>query len=350
MSILTLNHLSKTYPGAARPALDQLSLTLPSGSLTALLGPSGCGKTTAMKLIAGLLDPTSGDIALDGQSILSLPPDRRGTVMVFQNHLLFPFMTLAENVSFGLRMRRLPATRIARETDAMLARVHLTGLGDRRPADLSGGQQQRAALARALILRPKLLLLDEPLSNLDAHLRGEMRALILDLHRDTGITTLVVTHDQQEAVVMADQIALILDGKLRQSGPPATFYTRPADAEVARFFGGVNFILGHAGAGLFHSPLGPLRLPDGAPPGKGTLTIRPEAIRLDSAAPDSRSGNSLTVTVTDRSFLGTQTRLGLVHGTTRLEALVTPAEASLLQIGQPVTVILPPAALWVLPG
>ena len=350
MSILTLDRLSKTYPGAAHPALDQLSLTLPSGSLTALLGPSGCGKTTAMKLIAGLLDPTSGDIALDGQSILSLPPDRRGTVMVFQNHLLFPFMTLAENVGFGLKMRHMPATQIALQTDEMLERVHLTGLGNRRPADLSGGQQQRAALARALILRPKLLLLDEPLSNLDAHLRAEMRALILDLHSDTGITTLVVTHDQQEAVVMADQIALILDGKLRQFGPPATFYTRPADAEVARFFGAVNFIPGQTRAGLFHSALGPLHLAAGAPPGEGTLTIRPEAIRLGSAAPDGRSGNCLTVTVTNCSFLGTQTRLHLAHDTTQLQALVSPAEAGLLQIGQTTTITLPPEALWVLPG
>ena len=344
MTEVVLDRLTKTYPGSPRPALDRLSLTLQSGSLTALLGPSGCGKTTAMKLIAGLLDPSSGDILLDGQSVRALPPDRRGTVMVFQNHLLFPFMTLAENVGFGLKMRHLPPADIARQTDAMLARVHLTGLGNRRPAGLSGGQQQRAALARALILQPKVLLLDEPLSNLDAHLRADMRDLILDLHRDTGITTLIVTHDQQEAVVMADQIALILDGCLRQFAPPATFYTRPADAEVARFFGAVNFIAGHAADGLFHCPLGPLRLPGDAPAGPGTLTLRPESIRLGPG-----TDNTLAVTVTGLNFLGTQTRLHLTHGDVRLQALIPPADAAALHPGQQITVTLPQTALWVLP-
>jgi ABC-type Fe3+/spermidine/putrescine transport system ATPase subunit len=345
MTRLALDHLSYTYPNAARSALDQLSLTIAPGTLTALLGPSGCGKTTAMKLIAGLLAPTSGDITVDGQSIRTLLPEKRGTVMVFQNHLLFPFMTLAENVGFGLKMRGTPAPEIAARVGEMLERVHLAGLGARRPADLSGGQQQRAALARALILKPRVLLLDEPLSNLDAHLRGEMRALIQSLQRETGITTLFVTHDQEEAVVMADRIALILDGRLAQEGVPTAFYNRPANIAVARFFGGVNFLVGEIRAGQFHSALGPVNIPEGAADGPGTLTIRPEAIQFGPS-----QGNSRKARLTGRAFLGTLTRLHLLVGDTPLQALVAPAQAATLPDGAEITVSFPADALWVLPA
>ena len=194
MTTLRLADLCKTYPGADRPALAGLDLTVETGTLTALLGPSGCGKTTAMRLVAGLLRPDAGDVLLDGHSILALPPERRGVAMVFQNPLLFPHLTVAGNLGFGLRMRGLPASEISDRVGAMLERVRLDGLGPRRPVELSGGQQQRAALARALILQPKVLLLDEPLSNLDPTLRDEMRSLIRDLQRETGITTLIVTH------------------------------------------------------------------------------------------------------------------------------------------------------------
>lgn len=344
MTRLALHDLTLAYPNAAIPALDRLSLTVAPGTITALLGPSGCGKTTAMKLIAGLLSPQSGDISLDGQSILALPPERRGAVMVFQNHLLFPFMTLAENIGFGLKMRGTPTAEITTRVGQMLDRVRLTGLGARRPADLSGGQQQRAALARALVLRPRVLLLDEPLANLDAHLRGEMRALILSLQRETGITTLFVTHDQEEAVVIADRIALILAGRLAQEGPPATFYTRPATATVARFFGGMNFLPGHASGGQFHSALGPLTIAAEAPDGPGLLTIRPEAVLL-AAGPV----NSRTARVAAHAFLGTQSRLHLVVGDTPLQALVPPAEAARFPPGTDLAITLPTEALWVLP-
>ncbi len=344
MTRLTLDCLTLTYPGAPLPALDRLSLTLQPGSITALLGPSGCGKTTAMKLIAGLLTPTSGDITLDGRSILATPPERRGTVMVFQNHHLFPFMTLAENIGFGLKMRGTPAPEIAARVGAMLERVQLTGLGPRRPVELSGGQQQRAALARALVLSPRVLLLDEPLSNLDAHLRGEMRSLILELQRETGITTLFVTHDQEEAVVMANRIALILQARLAQEGPPAAFYDRPADAAVARFFGGVNFLPGHASGGQFLSAIGPLTLPAGAPEGPGLLTFRPEALRLGPGP-----ANNLQARLVGQAFLGTQTRLTLRIAGTTVEALVRPAEATLFTSGTDLTVTLPSETLWILP-
>lgn len=344
MTTVSLDALSMTYAAAARPALDRVSLEIADGQMLALLGPSGCGKTTTMRLVAGLLDPTSGDIRFDGQSVLAIPPERRGAVMVFQNHLLFPYMTVAENIGFGLKMRHLPAAEIAARVDTILARVRLTGLGQRRPSQLSGGQQQRVALARALILQPKVLLLDEPLSNLDAHLRSEMRDLIRDLQRETGITTLFVTHDQEEAVVLADRIALLLDGRLRQTGAPADFYNRPTDIDVARFFGGVNFIPGQAANGIFHSTLGPLRLPPGAATGAGTLTLRPEAVRLEDAAE-----NAVTATLVSRRFLGTQTRLVLRIAEVLIEALVTPAAAEDLSPGQSLHVTLPASALWVLP-
>jgi ABC-type Fe3+/spermidine/putrescine transport system ATPase subunit len=344
MTLLVLDTLSLTYPGAPLPALDRLSLTVEPGTITALLGPSGCGKTTAMKLIAGLLSPDTGDVTLDGQSIIGLPPEERSAVMVFQNHLLFPFMTLADNIGFGLKMRGTPAPEIATRVGAMLERVRLSGLGSRRPADLSGGQQQRAALARALILQPRVLLLDEPLSNLDAHLRSEMRGLIRDLQRETGITTLFVTHDQEEAVIMADQIALILDGRLAQHGPPAAFYDRPADVRVARFFGGVNFLSGRVSGGTFQSALGPLHLTDAASDGPALLTFRPDAVNLGG-----NGENTVIATVTSCMFLGTQTRLTLRVGDQPIEALVRPADARNLTEGQKIPISLPRQSLWLVP-
>jgi putative spermidine/putrescine transport system ATP-binding protein len=344
MTTLRLEGLTKTYPGTDHPALDHLDLTIESGVLTALLGPSGCGKTTTMKLIAGLLAVDAGDIQLNGRSVRDLPPERRGIAMVFQNPLLFPHLTVAGNIGFGLKMRGLSPAEIAREVEPMLARVHLDDLGHRRPAALSGGQQQRAALARALILKPKVLLLDEPLSNLDPGLRDEMRTLIRTLQRETGITTLVVTHDQAEAVALSDQIALLLDGRLAQHGQPTDFYRRPATRAVAGFFGGVNFVQGRSAAGTFHCPLGPLTLPEGAPEGDRLLTFRPEALRL---AP---GPNTLRARVKAVTFLGTQTRTTLSVSGLDLQALTTPDQAAALHPGMETEISLPLDALWLLPG
>ena len=342
MTHVSIRDLTKTYVGAAQPSVDQLSLEIPSGELTALLGPSGCGKTTTMKMIAGLLEPTSGAIDFDGRSILRERPESRGVVMVFQNYLLFPYMSVADNVGFGLRMRKLPRAEIAARVAEMLALVRLPDLGGRRPADLSGGQQQRVALARALIVRPKVLLLDEPLSNLDAHLRLEMRDLIRSLQKELAITTIFVTHDQEEAVVLADRVALILDGRLRQYDRADLFYKRPRDEAVARFFGGQNFVEGRVAGGAFEGPLGRLDLPSGLADGPGTLTVRPEAIRLGSG-PNARAAR-----VIDRIYLGTQTRLKLRVGEVRLEAVVSPDAAEGVEVGQEVAIHLPPQALWVM--
>jgi ABC-type Fe3+/spermidine/putrescine transport system ATPase subunit len=231
MSDLSLQNLSKTYAGAGVPALSNLCLDVPSGEMLALLGPSGCGKSTALRLIAGLERPSSGDVRIGGASVAPLPPEARGAVMVFQNHLLFPHMSVAQNVGFGLRMRG--ANDIAAQVAQMLARVQLSAQADARPAMLSGGQAQRAALARALILRPRVLLLDEPLASLDPHLRAEMRSLIADVQAEMGITTLIGTHDQAEAVQLAPRIALMMQGRLRQLGPARDFYDRPASMAVA---------------------------------------------------------------------------------------------------------------------
>lgn len=344
MTHLSITDLSKTYPSAPQPALNNLTLDIPSGSLTALLGPSGCGKTTALKIIAGLLAPTSGDVRLDGTSILSQSPDRRGAVMVFQNPLLFPHMTVAENIGFGLSMRHLPKADIAARVAEMLTLIQLPNIGPRRPSQLSGGQAQRVALARALILRPRLLLLDEPLSNLDTTLRAEMRDLIRSLQRKTGITTIFVTHDQEEAVVLADQIALILDGRLQQFGTPDAFFKRPATQTIARFFGGVNFIAGHNKGGTFSSALGALLVQADLREGPGTLTIRPENIRLGAA-----KHNTVQATLLERTYLGVQTRLILCVGGVNLESAVNPDDAAQLDIGAILPINLPPESLWLLP-
>jgi putative spermidine/putrescine transport system ATP-binding protein len=343
MTALVLDNLCKSYSGTGPAALHGLSLSVASGSLTALLGPSGSGKTTTMKLIAGLITPDSGDVRLDDRSIRDFPPERRGVAMVFQNPLLFPHLTVAGNVGFGLRMRGLPQDKIATSVADMLARVRLDDLAHRKPTQLSGGQAQRAALARALILRPDVLLLDEPLSSLDPALRDEMRQLIRTLQRETGITTIVVTHDQAEAVALADRIALLLDGRLVQHDTPEAFYARPATEAVARFFGGVNFIPGTARDDVFACAFGPLSLLPGLANGPGLLTIRPEAVRFGPGP------NQRTAWIVAMEFQGSLTRVDLdIEGAT-LQALVTPDTARALSVGSAVPVSLPPEFIWVLP-
>lgn len=345
---LELAGVRKTFPGPQRAGVHDVTLTLPSGRLTALLGPSGAGKSTVMRLIAGLMQPDAGDIRLDGRSILTLPPERRGVVMVVQNALLFPHLTLAQNVGFGLRMRGLPTADVARKVAGMLDQVQLAGLGDRRPHELSGGQQQRGALARALVLAPKVLLLDEPLSNLDAALREEMRDLIRHLQRETGVTMLVVTHDQAEAVALADRIALLLDGRIAQEAAPDEIYRKPASVAVARFFGGMNFLAGAARQGVFHGQIGagglraiPLAQPTAD--GPGTLTIRPEALILDAGAGADQAE------VLDVTFLGSQSRVVLELAGLRLVALVAPDRARHLAPGERIGIALPPGAAWFIP-
>jgi ABC-type Fe3+/spermidine/putrescine transport system ATPase subunit len=355
MTEVSLSHINMSYDGKTAVVSD-FSLAMPSGQITALLGPSGCGKTTLLKMIAGLLAPNSGDIAFNGRSVLPIPTEKRSAVMVFQNHLLFPHMTVEDNVGFGLRMRGEKKADIARRVSEMLALVKLPGYENRKPKELSGGQQQRVALARALIVEPEVLLLDEPLSNLDAHLRDEMRELILGIQRHLGITTVIVTHDQEEAVILAAQIAMIFEGELQQFGPPVDFYERPLSERVARFFGGVNFLSGEKKENEVTTKLGVFQT-NNCPQDNGSvlLTIRPENVRiLNQPAP-----NSFPAHVLSRMYVGTHTRLKTVP-TVAEPVEVESAEAEVIEIitdasgihtykeTQTVYIHFPPDKIWLL--
>jgi putative spermidine/putrescine transport system ATP-binding protein len=235
-----LDAVTKRFGAVA--ALDQVSLAVRRGELMTLLGPSGCGKTTLLNLVAGFLPPDHGEIAIDGRRVTDVPTFRREIGIMFQSYALFPHMSVAANVGYGLRMRRLPKAEIARAVADALTLVKLSGLEDRRPRQLSGGQQQRVALARALVIRPRVLLLDEPFSALDRNLRAAMQVEVKDILRKLGVTTLFVTHDQSEALSLSDRIAVMAAGAIRQIGTPEEVYRRPADRFVASFVGDVNVL------------------------------------------------------------------------------------------------------------
>jgi spermidine/putrescine ABC transporter ATP-binding subunit len=271
-------------------ALDKVSLLVRRGELMTLLGPSGCGKTTLLNLVAGFLMPDSGEIAIDGRRVTDLPTYRREIGIMFQSYALFPHMTVAANVGYGLRMRRIAKPEIARRVADALALVKLQGLEDRKPRQLSGGQQQRVALARALVIRPRVLLLDEPFSALDRNLRASMQVEIKEIQRQLGVTTIFVTHDQSEALSLSDRIAVIAQGRIRQLGTPNEIYRRPIDRFVASFVGDVNVL--HARLERLDGPtaavavgavrvLVPSQTLQGAAPGTPVdLFVRPEDLRV----------------------------------------------------------------------
>ena len=343
MTNVSIKNLTKVYQGSTVPSLKNLSLEINSGTLTAILGPSGCGKTTTLKIIAGLIDHTSGDIAFDGKSVLKVKPEKRGAVMVFQNHLLFPYMNIHENIGFGLRMRNLNKTEINKKIFEMLELVQLPNIENRMPKELSGGEQQRVALARALIVQPKVLLLDEPLSNLDNHLRIEMRNLITDLQKKFEITTIFVTHDQEEAVEISDQIAFVLNGKLEQFDKPENFFKRPTNMKTARFFGCNNFINGTLKNNKFISSIGEFYLARDLPSNDGFLIFRPENIQIGK---EDKNINTLKVKVVEKNFLGKQTRLKLAINDEIFEATFNPNEVKNLIEGNDIYVNIPPSCLW----
>ena len=343
MTNVSIKNLTKIYQGSTAPSLKNLSLEINSGTLTSILGPSGCGKTTTLKIIAGLIDHTSGDIAFDGKSVLKVKPEKRGAVMVFQNHLLFPYMNIHENIGFGLRMRNLNKTEINKKIFEMLELVKLPNIENRMPKELSGGEQQRVALARALIVQPKVLLLDEPLSNLDNHLRIEMRNLITDLQKKFEITTIFVTHDQEEAVEISDQIAFFLNGKLEQFDKPENFFKRPTNMKTARFFGCNNFINGTLKNNKFISSIGEFYLARDLPSNDCFLIFRPENIQIGKEA---KNINTLKVKVVEKIFLGKQTRLKLAINEEIFEATFNPNEVKNLIEGNDIYVNIPPSCLW----
>ncbi len=257
-------------------AVERLNLTLRRGELVALLGPSGCGKTTTMRAIAGLMKPMGGSITLDGRDITRVPANRRGIGLVFQSYALFPHLSVFENVAFGLRLARVPAAELTRRVEAALEATGLAGFAGREPRALSGGQQQRVALARSIVVEPKLLLLDEPLSNLDARLRLEMRSELARLQRELGITMIYVTHDQAEALALADRIAVMRAGRIEQLAPPEEIYEAPVSRFVAEFVGFENsFALAD---GALQGPAG--SLPYDAAVSDYGLAWRPGAVVL----------------------------------------------------------------------
>jgi len=333
----------------AKTVLDDFALEVRGRQFVTLLGPSGCGKSTALNIVAGLIPASEGELWIDGARMDQLPAEQRGFGMVFQNYALFPHMTVFGNIAFGLEIQRRPAAEIEQRVRAMLALVQLPEFGDRYPSQLSGGQQQRVAIARALVLEPRLLLLDEPLSNLDAKLRIEMRAEIKRIHASLGLTCIYVTHDQTEALSLSDWIVVMRDGIVMQAGPPSEIYNHPKNVFVADFMGFRNFFSGRIGAdgalegaggawrirGRAHDALAP-----GAP---ATAAIRPEDVQVGTEAGVNRFRGKVEIV----EYLGREN-----EGVLRLEDqsslwVHTPAR---LAPGETVAVTFPPDKVIFLPG
>ena len=302
MAALEIRNLVKRYGDFH--AVRDVSLSVADGEFLVLLGPSGCGKTTTLRMVAGFIEPTAGQVRLGGTDVTVLPPWKRNAGMVFQSYALFPHLTVAQNVAFGLEMRKVPRAEMDKRVEETLALVRLEGYGGRLPRQLSGGQQQRVALARALAIRPDVLLLDEPLSNLDAKLRHEVRVEIRELQQRLGLTTVMVTHDQEEALTMADRLVVMSEGSVRQVGSQRDLYERPADRFVAGFVGRTTFLEGMVEApGRFRTEAGLAIACTGGLPGRASLALRPERLEI---APAAQAGldNSLSGTVEFVSYLG----------------------------------------------
>ena len=345
MASVELRGLTKRYDTIA--VVDDVSLHIEHGSLVCLLGPSGCGKTTTLRLIAGFMEPTVGEIFVGGRLLSSpartLPPEQRNMSMIFQSYALWPHMTVAENVAYGLKLRKLDRDTIARKLDAILSTTRLANMADRYPGELSGGQQQRVALARALVVDPETLLLDEPLSNLDANLREEMRFEVRRLHDEYRYTTVYVTHDQAEAMTTADVIAVMNAGKIEQAGSPEDIYDRPRSEFVARFIGASNVVKGKALDENHLSLAGTaLRCTGGkfAPGRDAALSIRQHDIRLHAAALQAVE-NVMKATVVRQGFLGSSRDYLVEVADATQFRVVTSADESIPQ-GSAVWLELPP--------
>ncbi len=334
--------------GSVVRVLDDVSVSIRQGEFFTLLGPSGCGKTTLLRLIAGFETPTSGQILLDGTDITNLPPNKRAVNTVFQSYALFPHLSVAQNIGFGLQMQGRPKAEVNATVEAMLALVKLEPMANRKTSQLSGGQQQRVALARALAPKPKVLLLDEPLSALDLKLRKDMQIELKRLQHETGITFIFVTHDQEEALTMSDRIGVMSAGHILQIGSPRDIYTRPANRFVASFIGETNFLPGTTAPGGVRLDCGSTVNVTGAPaPGKVTVAVRPEHVRMQAGT----TVGTIPATVTNWVYFGTDTHCHLVlrDGTplvARLQSGVIGDAA--IEIGAQVSVSFEPGAAQVL--
>ena len=353
MASVELRGLTKRYGPLA--VVDDISLTIEHGRLVCLLGPSGCGKTTTLRLIAGFVEPSAGEIRVGDQVVSSptrtVPPERRNMSMIFQSYALWPHMTVAQNVSYGLDLRKVDRDTIKRKLAAILATTHLDQLADRYPGELSGGQQQRVALARALIVEPQTLLLDEPLSNLDANLREEMRFEVRRLHDEYRYTTVYVTHDQSEAMTTADLICVMNGGKIEQTGTPEDIYERPRSEFVARFIGSSNVLKGKVLDDCHLSIAGSTLHSSGdklVPGGEGAVAVRQHVIRLSAAKPDAMD-NVVPGTVMRQVFLGSSRdyMVEIADGTQL--RVVAPVSDNVPQ-GAPVWLYIPPERCRVLSG
>ncbi|HEV8673549.1 MAG TPA: ABC transporter ATP-binding protein [Methylomirabilota bacterium] len=357
MAVVSLKGLTKRF-GADVAAVRDLTLEVRHGEVLSLLGPSGCGKTTTLRLVAGFLDPDAGEIWVGDRRLsapgVTVPPERRGMSMIFQSYAVWPHKTVAENVAYGLKFRDVPRIEVPKRVRDALALVRLELLADRYPGELSGGQQQRVALARALVVEPQILLLDEPLSNLDANLREEMRFELRRLHEELGITTLYVTHDQAEAMVTSDRIAVMREGGVEQVGTPREIYDTPATAFVARFVGGANLL-----AGVLDDR-GQVRIADGlalrprdvggfGPGDAVVVAVRPHRIALVGAAGEG-DANTVAGLVTRVAYFGdtvdVQVALAASGPSLRLAA---PPDVG-VTVGDRVTLAIRPDACIVLPA
>ena len=342
MSGLALQNVTKQF--GTFTAVKNVDLTVPHGTFVCLLGPSGCGKTTLMRMVAGLDLPTGGAIRLDGADITHVPTHKRDLGMVFQSLALFPHLTVGENIAYSLRIRGIGKEDQKKRVDELLAMIHLTGYADRPVAKLSGGQRQRVAIARALAISPKLFLLDEPLSALDAKLREAMQVELRQLQQRLGITTIVVTHDQREAMTMADTVVVMNGGEIRQAAAPVEIYRRPADTFVADFIGMTNlldFTADGNGISVLGTPVAGLSAPDGA--SKGIVSIRPEDVHLTAPG-----NGAITGTVTFVRDLGGTVETFVEAGGKQIVAVSMPNARPDVTVGQSVGVKLTPESCVVL--
>ena len=349
MASITISDVWKTF--GRTTVLRGINLKIADGEFFTLLGPSGCGKTTLLRTIAGFIEPDQGDIRFDAEVVTHRPVHRRDIGMVFQDYALFPDKTIADNVAYGLRARRVGEHEVARRVADYLDRVSLGDLAARYPAELSGGQRQRAALARALAIRPKVLLMDEPLSNLDAKLRIAMRRTILELQRDARITTIFVTHDQDEALSMSDRIALLQDGSVAQVGTARDLYENPGSADVADFIGAANVLpvrverRGDAGGLIVAFRGHSLHCADGGakPGGDARLIVRPETLTLTVETP--ADAKAIAGRIVGCQYLGATTAYTVEIGAEgMLTIMQRTADGEPLHEGQCVHVVIPPSA------
>jgi putative spermidine/putrescine transport system ATP-binding protein len=343
MSGLVLNNVTKEF--GTFTAVNNVELMVPHGTFVCMLGPSGCGKTTLLRMIAGLDLPTGGAINLDGEDITHVPTHKRNLGMVFQSLALFPHLTVGENIAYPLRIRGAPKEDQKKRVDELLSMIHLGGYADRPVSKLSGGQRQRVAIARALAISPKLFLLDEPLSALDAKLREAMQVELRQLQQQLGITTIVVTHDQREAMTMADTVVVMKGGEIRQAASPIEIYRRPADTFVADFIGSTNLLEAESDSkgrvSVLGQPVSGVSL--GADTRKATLSIRPEDVHLTAPGNGALSG---TITFV-RDLGGTIETFVDVAGR-QIVAVSTPRARPDVTVGQPVGVVLLPDVCVVL--